>query len=54
MCRYQAQLARKRAAEEMKQVMRELAKTAKLFTQKLAASVKLQVINLVASDNDAI
>ncbi len=42
-CRYQVLLARKQAAEEMKQVMRDLAKTAKLYTVKLAASTKLQV-----------
>lgn len=42
LCRYEVLVVRKRAAEEMKQVMRDLAKTAKMYTVKLAASTKLQ------------
>ena len=42
--RFNAHMTRKRAEAEMKQVLRDFAKTAKLYTKKLAASIKLQVI----------
>jgi len=46
MCRYLRHLAQKKAEGDLQRVMREFAKTAKLYSQKIAASIKLQVDDL--------
>ena len=46
MCRFLRHLAQKKAQGDLQRVMREFARTAKMYSQKIAASIKLQVCPL--------